>query len=127
VIYATGGARWAGAIEARHTKALAAAARSTKIRRANTMSVTLAVAALLATVLACISFLAGTICTDRACDRTYRQLVEERRELNAMLLRSSNSDLPVQPGTSRQTTTRSYDNDDEEIPLSQLGTRRAPS
>jgi hypothetical protein len=55
------------------------------------MSVTLAVAALLATVLVCVSFLAGVICTDRARDRTYRQLVEERRRLNATLSRGLDS------------------------------------
>jgi hypothetical protein len=41
------------------------------------MSATLAIAALLATVLACMSFLAGTTYTDRARNRAYRQLVEE--------------------------------------------------
>ena len=72
------------------------------------MSTTLAIAALLASVLACISFLVGTTYTDRARDRSYRRLVEERRELNAMLLHSRSlcttspcRHLPS--GTSRQT------------------------
>ncbi|MGH4006965.1 MAG: hypothetical protein ACRDTH_02135 [Pseudonocardiaceae bacterium] len=45
------------------------------------MSAILAVAALLATVLAGIGFLARTTYTDRARDPAYRQLVHERREL----------------------------------------------
>lgn len=72
------------------------------------MSTTLAIAALLAVVLASISFLAGTTYTDRARDRSYRRLVEERRELNAMLLH--NRDLYaaspyrfLQTGASRST------------------------
>jgi hypothetical protein len=78
------------------------------------MSATLIVAALLATI-ACISFLAGTTHTDRTRNRAYRRLVEETRELNAMLLhsldsptmpspRSSPSYEPFHPGMGRQTT-----------------------
>jgi hypothetical protein len=67
------------------------------------MSTTLAVAALLASVLACISFLAGTTYTDRARDRAYRQLVEERRELNAMLLYSLDSCPTSSPHSSPHT------------------------
>lgn len=75
------------------------------------MSAMLAVAALLATVLACIGFLAGTAYTDRARERAYRQLVHERRELNAMLLHTldsytPSSYTPFQPGMSRQATLR---------------------
>jgi hypothetical protein len=55
------------------------------------MSATLAVATVLACVLACISFLAGTTYTDHARNRAYRQLAEERRELNAMLVYSLDS------------------------------------
>jgi hypothetical protein len=55
------------------------------------MSTTLAVAALLATLLASISFLAGTTCTNRA---TYRQLVKERQKLNAMRCRNLDSYTP---------------------------------
>ena len=54
------------------------------------MSVTL-VAALLATLLVCVSFLAGVICSDRARDRAYRQVVEERRRLNATIARGLDS------------------------------------
>ena len=55
------------------------------------MTVTITIAALLTTVLVCVSFLAGVICTDRARDRTYRPLVEERRRLNATLSRGLDS------------------------------------
>jgi hypothetical protein len=86
------------------------------------MSATLAVAALLATVLACISFLAGTTYTDHTRNRAYRQLVAERRELNAMLLHSLDSRTmhsprsspyePFYPGMGRQTTLlQPYDHD----------------
>ncbi|PZS19213.1 MAG: hypothetical protein DLM60_10675 [Pseudonocardiales bacterium] len=86
------------------------------------MSTTLAIAALLAVVLASISFLVGTTYTDRARDRAYRRLVEERRELNAMLWHAEGSYAvspyrPPQLGTSRQTTwlrpTYDYDVDDD--------------
>jgi hypothetical protein len=48
------------------------------------------------TVLASISFLAGTTYTDHARDQAYRRLAEERRELNTMLLHSlgSSTDPP---------------------------------
>jgi hypothetical protein len=86
------------------------------------MSTTLAVAAVLATVLACISFLAGTTYTDHARSRAYRQLVEERRELNAMLVYSLDSYptpsphrsvyAAVHPGASRRATLlQPYDDD----------------
>ena len=86
------------------------------------MSTTLAVAALLATVLACISFLAGTTYTDSARDRAYRQLVKQRRELNEMLLPSADSYTTAcphspsyelfHPGMGRQATLlQPYDHD----------------
>jgi hypothetical protein len=82
------------------------------------MSTTVAVAALLAVLLASISFLAGTTYTDRTRDRSYRRLVEERRELNAMLVhsRGPSYDSPYgsrSPGTSHQATLLhpSYDQD----------------
>ena len=86
------------------------------------MTTTPAVAAVLASVLACISFLAGTTYTDHARNRAYRRLAEERRELNAMLVYSLDSYPPpsshrsayaaVHPGASRHATSlQPYDDD----------------
>ena len=85
------------------------------------MSTTVAIAALLASVLARISFLIGTTYTDHARNRSYRRLVEEQRELNAMLLHSRSlcTTSPhrfLQSGTSRQATLlqSSYDQDPDD-------------
>lgn len=86
------------------------------------MSATLSVAALLATVLACFSFLAGITYTDHTRNRAYRRLAEESREINAMLLHSLDSHAmpsprgpsyePFHPGMGRQTRVlQPYDHD----------------
>jgi hypothetical protein len=85
------------------------------------MSATLTIAALLASVLATISFLVGTTYTDRARNQSYRRLVEEQRELNAMILHSRSlcTTSPhrfLQSGTGRQATLlqSSYDQDPDD-------------
>jgi hypothetical protein len=85
------------------------------------MSTTVAIAALLASVLATISFLIGTTYTDRTRNRAYRRLVEEQRELNAVLAhkRSLCTTSPhrfLRSGTSRQATLpqSAYDQDPDD-------------